>query len=150
MSWFGQSIVATIFLIPAFLAIGFFEKNYHVKPSVFLIWYVLGVGMASAFFGPAKATELFPSLRFTGAIVFIGLTAGGIANVLLYQAVAHAPNPGLPVVISNGGASMGVFLVAALLAYLLPTYFNPVKVDFQSFLGIVLTVMGISLIALRK
>ena len=148
-NWFTQSVVAMLCLIPAWLAIGFFSKNYQVKPEIFLVWYFLGVIVSSVFFGGSSLRVIMPSTMIVVAIVLVGLVLGAGANILLFKAVAGAPNPGLPVAIANV-ASVGVFFVAALLSRWAPAHFNPVKVDGWSLLGLVFTIMGASIIAIRR
>lgn len=149
MTWFAQSVVSVLFLIPAWLAIGFFDRNYQVRADVFLIWYFLGVAATSAFFVGTPLNAIVPSGRIVGGLLLVGLTVGGVANVLLFRAVAAAPNPGLAVAISNV-ASAGVFVAAVLLARWVPNYFGAVKADGWAFLGVVLTIVGASLIAMRR
>ena len=148
-NWLGQSVIAMLCLIPAWLAIGFFDRNYQVRPDVFLIWYFLGIAVTSVLFGGSPLNAIVPSGKLVGAMLLIGLTIGAIANILLFRAVVGAPNPGLPVAIANV-ASIGVFLIAALLSRWAPSYFNSVKTDGWSFLGVILTVIGASLIAIRR
>lgn len=149
-NWLGQSVVAMLCLVPAWLAIGFFDRNYQVRPDVFLIWYFLGIIITSVLFGGSSLNAVVPSGKLVVvAILLIGFTIGAIANILLFRAVAGAPNPGLPVAIANV-ASVGVFLVAILLSRWAPNYFNAVKTDGWSFLGVVLTVIGAALIAVRR
>lgn len=112
-NWLGQSMIAMLCLIPAWLAIGFLDRNYQVGPDVFLIWYFLGIAVTSVLFGGSSLNAIVPSWKMVGAMLLIGLTIGAIANILLFRAVADAPNPGLPVAIANV-ASVGVFLVATL------------------------------------
>ncbi len=145
-NWFNQSLLATALLIPAYLAIGFFDRNYQVKSDVFLVWYFLGAAITSAFFGAPSLRSLVSSPGITCIMLLIGLTVGGIANILLFRAVASAPNPGLPVAITNT-ASIGVFLAAALFSRWAPNYFSSAKIDVSALLGVVLTMIGISLIA---
>jgi len=84
------------------------------------------------------------------AIVLIGFTIGGVANVALFSAVAIAPNPGLPVALSNA-ASIGVFLAAILLYRWFPAHFDPVKTDiWWSGLGLLFTVVGVAIISIRR
>jgi uncharacterized membrane protein AbrB (regulator of aidB expression) len=142
--------IALFCLVPAWFAIGFFDRNYQVRPNVFLIWYFLGGALTSVFFGGSSLSAIMPSWKLVLAMLLIGLTVGGGANILLFRAVADAPNPGLPVAIGNG-ASVVVFLVAILLSRWAPSssYFNPVEADPWSFLGVLLTVIGASIIAIR-
>ena len=148
-SWFFQSLVALILLAPIWLLIGFFERNFKIHSQVFVVWYFLGVAIASAFFGGQGVGKLIPSLWSVTTILLIGLTLGGVANIQLFKAVAVAPNPGLPVAIANG-ASVLVFLSAFVLSRLLPNYFNSAKWDWYTFLGVILTFSGVGIIAIRR
>jgi drug/metabolite transporter (DMT)-like permease len=148
-NWLVQSFTAVMFLIPPWVAIGFFARNYQIKPEVFLIWYFLGVAAMSAIFGGVPLTQVAPSWKVVGVILLIGLTVGGFANMLLFRAVAGAPNPGLPVALSNV-ASVGVFVVAGLLAWIMPQYFDKVKMDIWSLAGIALVIVGAAIIAIRR
>lgn len=38
-SWFVKSILATVAIVPAFLAIPFFKFKFGIDPLVYLIWY---------------------------------------------------------------------------------------------------------------
>jgi drug/metabolite transporter (DMT)-like permease len=88
-------------------------------------------------------------MKSVAAILLIGGTIGAISNILLFRAVTIAPNPGLPVAIVNA-TSIGVFLAAGLLSKLAPNYFNSEKIDAWSLFGIILTIVGTSIIAIRK
>lgn len=147
--WLTQSIVATALVVPIWLAIGFLNRNFHVRPDVFLVWYSLGAATASACFSVGSLQALVPSWRSVAVVVGIGLTAGAISNIAMYRAVASAPNPGLPVAIANG-AAIGTFLGAVLLSRWFPAYFDSVRGDLRTFLGIVLTVFGGALIVIRR
>jgi hypothetical protein len=152
IGWFAQSIIAATLLVPAWLAIGFFHKNFRVQPEVFLIWYFVGVCIASIIMNTHATNSIksiFPSLILVCIILFIGFSIGGVANVQLFKAIGNAPNPGIPVAIANT-ASIGVFIFSALLAMLLPRYFNAPQMDFWTFVGVILTIIGVSIIALRR
>ena len=41
-NWLFQSLVSTVLLVPAWLSVGFFGKNYGVRPDVFMVWYLAG------------------------------------------------------------------------------------------------------------
>src|SRR3989344_3135608 len=145
-NWLWQSVISMLCLIVPWLSIGFFDRNFQVRPDVFLIWYFLGVAAASALFGGVPLTALAPSWKLIGGMLFVGLTFGAVANLLIFRAVAVAPNPGLPLAIINV-SSVAVFLIAALFARWIPNYFSPVKTDVWSLAGVLLTVIGASLIA---
>ena len=152
-NWLSQSLIAATLLIPAWLAIGFFDRNYQVKPDTFLIWYFPGIIALSVLMlfrqSPSPLKALVPSFEIVCAILLIGLAIGGIANVLIFRAVVNAPNPGLPLVFLNI-TNVGVYLIAAPLSRWLPNYFNTVKIDMWTFLGVVLVTVGASIIAIRQ
>ena len=148
-NWLLQSLIALLGLIPAYLAIGFFDRNYNVKPDVFLFWYFLAVAGSSALFGNTQLSALVPSGKVVVAVVLVGLSFGAVANIFQMRAIACAPNPGLAVAISTGGASVGVFLASGILSRLFPSQFSG-KMDWYSFLGVILTFAGLLLIGSRR
>jgi hypothetical protein len=147
--WLVQSLIAVVLLIPVWLSVSFFERNFHVAPEAFVTWYFLGVAITSALCVLPPAQALFPSAGKVAGMLLIGLTLGGLANVLVFKAVVGAPNPGLAVTVTQV-SSLGVFLAAGLLAKYAPRYFSPVKTDWWSLFGIILTLAGISIIAMRR
>jgi hypothetical protein len=142
-------MVAMLLLIPVWLAIGFFDRNFRVSSDVFVFWYFLGVAATSAFFGRAPLASLVPSWKIAVVLLLFGLTVGGLANIALFRAVSAAPNPGLPVAIANA-AAIGVFIAAAMLSSLLPKYFDAVKTDLWTLVGVLFTVIGTAIIAIRR
>ena len=96
--WFSKSIVATFFVVPAFIAIPFFNTRFGVDPLVFLVWYFIGTALSISlyFVVIGKASVLLPSVNLVLAFVAIGIAFGSIANGSLFQAVSIAPNPGIP------------------------------------------------------
>ncbi len=151
-SWFLQSVIAMILVVPAWLSITFYKKNFHVSAEIFLVWYfgaaAVGIVIFKAFSG-VSLIEFFPAPSLVIGMLLIGLTLGAAANALLFSAVSVAPNPGLPIAIS-GTASVCVFLVSVVLGSFLPKYFSEVRFDWQAFVGVLLVVSGIALIAVRK
>jgi hypothetical protein len=147
--WLWQSLFAMIIFIPAWLAIGFFGRNYGISPDLFNVWYFLGAAIGAAIFGRTPVTSMVPSVGVVIAIFLTGLFIASSANLLLFRAVAGAPNPGLPIAVANA-ASLGVFFAAAILAHFAPRWFASVKMDGVSFLGVIVTLIGTSLIAWRR
>lgn len=92
--WFSKSIIATFFVVPAFIAIPFFNTRFNIDPLVFLVWYFLGTALSISiyFVITGKASMLLPSANLVLAFVAIGLVFGSIANGSLFQAVSIAPN----------------------------------------------------------
>lgn len=146
-NWLLMVILSTIISIPIYLAIGFFSKNYHVKPDVFLIWYFLGVAIAGAFLRESFTEVVEIPWKIIGSILLIGIVLGGVGNMLLFRSIAIAPNPGLATAIA-GSASIGIYFLAWILAKWFPAYFNPTIISTQSFIGLFFTVLGITIIAL--
>jgi hypothetical protein len=148
MNWLLESFVAMLLLVPAWLAIGFFDRNFGAKGDVFVIWYCLGIVTAAVAY-KGSLSAVVPSVKVAGAIYLIGLTIGAAANILLFRAAGNAPNPGLAVAISNV-AAVGVFLAALLLARYLPKYFATPRSDGWSLLGVLLVSIGAAIIAARN
>lgn len=147
--WLALSFLATLCIVPTFLSIPYFGRNFQVKPEVFMTWYFAGVslGVGLWIYLSGRATDLLP--RSQGAlagIILIGLTFGAVANSSLFRAVALAPNPGMPPVVYSA-VSVVVFLASAMLASRLPKYFEQVSTDLDRFLGILLVIAGLFLIA---
>ncbi len=146
-NWLLMVILSTIISIPIYLAVGFFSKNYHVKPDIFLIWYFLGVAIASTMLRESVFEVTTIPWKVIGSILLIGIILGGLGNILLFRSVAIAPNPGLATAIA-GSASVGMYFLAWVLAKWFPAYFNEAIITTQSFIGLFFTILGITIIAL--
>ena len=149
LGWLWFSAFATLSVVPVFIAIPFFARNFQVKPEAFTSWYFasVSVGVAAWLWLAGRGAALPPGgLGAAGGIIVVGRPFGAAANALLVRAVSVAPNPGLPPVVYSG-ASVIVFLAAAALADRFPRVFNPVNTDLDRFLGIVLVIAGVFLIA---
>lgn len=146
--WFVKSILATVSIVPAFIAIPFFKFKFGVDPLVFLVWYFGATAVSIAVFWSlsAGADELVPAMPVVLSIIAIGIVFGTFANGSLFQAIGIAPNPGLPPVI-YASASMIVFFLSAFLASTLPSLFKPVSVELSRAAGIFLVVAGLYLLA---
>ena len=149
--WVAQSFLAMLLLCPAWLAIAFFKRNLDIDGKVFLLWYFTGSiigGLASQLSLGATFATLAPSAETVVAMLFVGIFFGAAANSLLFDAVSSAPNAGLPVALANA-ASVLVFLASLALAAFLPRYFDGGRFVMKDLLGIILTVAGVGLIAIR-
>ena len=152
LSWLGQSFLAMALLVPTWLSINFFARNFNIKGEILLFWYMWGVIIgtgASFLFRRLAVADVIPHRLSVIAMLMLGLTFGAALNILLFSAVAQAPNPGVPIAISNV-ASVLVFISAALLAVWLPKYFSNIAFSPQHFLGVLLAVLGVVLITLKK
>jgi len=146
--WFTKSILATVSIVPSFIAIPFFRKNFGVDPLVFVIWYFGGTALSIALYlGFSRGLQaVAPQLPVLLGILAIGMIFGAFANGSLFQAVSLAPNPGLPPVV-YATSSLFVFLLSALLASALPALFNPVSTELSRIAGLLLVLMGLYLLA---
>lgn len=147
-AWFTKSVLATVAIVPSFIAIPFFRKNFGVDPLVFVVWYFGGTALSIALY--LSATKGFqaiaPQLPVMLGILAIGMVFGAFANGSLFQAVSLAPNPGLPPVV-YATSSLLVFLLSALLASVLPALFNPVNTELSRIAGLLLVLAGLYLLA---
>jgi hypothetical protein len=146
--WFAKSILATVSIVPAFIAIPFFKFKFGVDPLVFLVWYFGATAVSIAIYWSLSSgiDGLVPSAPVLLAIISIGIVFGTLANGSLFQAVGFAPNPGLPPVI-YASSSIIVFFLSALLASALPSLFKPVNVELSRVAGILLVLAGLYLLA---
>ena|SRR3989344_1105108 len=147
--WLIQSFLSLAIAIPAWLILGFFDRNLGISSNVFAIWYFLGMSISAGLVVATGSKPLVPSWPMVLVIVVIGIFIGGGANLLLFKAVTTAQNPGIPIAISNT-TSIGVILITMLLYQWLPQYFQQVKFDFRDFIGVVLTIVGLTIIVIKK
>jgi len=147
-TWFVKSLIATVAIVPAFLAIPFFKDRCGVDPLVYLFWYFMATAISIAVYWAAsgRASTLVPPAGVLMAIILIGVVFGAFANGSLFQAMGLAPNPGLPPVI-YATASLAVFGLSAALANLFPLFFKPVETDLSRLAGVVLVIFGLYLLA---
>lgn len=146
--WFTKSLLATLAIVPSFIAIPFFRRHFGVDPLVFVLWYFGGTALSTALFLSfgRGLQAIAPPLPALLGILAIGMVFGAFANGSLFQAVSLAPNPGLPPVI-YATSSVFVFLLSALLANALPTLFNPVSTELSRVAGLLLVLAGLYLLA---
>jgi hypothetical protein len=146
--WFTKSLLATVAIVPSFIAIPFFRRNFGVDPLVFVVWYFGGTALSIAIYLILSRGlhAVAPALPALVGILATGMIFGAFANGALFQAVSLAPNPGLPPVI-YATSSMLVFLLSALLANALPALFNPVTTEFSRIAGLLLVLAGLYLLA---
>jgi hypothetical protein len=147
-SWFLKSLMATVLIVPAFIAIPFLKFKYGIDPLVFLAWYFgsTAISITAYLLFMGKASELIPPWQQLLAIIFIGVFFGAVANGSLFQAVGVAPNPGLPPVI-YATSSMVIFLLSAVLATTFPTLFKPATFEISHLSGIFLILLGLYFLA---
>ena len=149
LSWAQMAIIGMICIVPSWLGIGFFKRNFNVAPEVFMIWYFLGVISGSTCFLASKGVSVFVPIEVWVAIMLVGITFGAAANMLLFSATAVAPNPGLPAAIASF-ASVLVFVLSLGLYVLLPAYFSKIPVDMYHVIGMLLAVAGVIVMAMPR
>lgn len=153
LSWFGRSIIATICFAPIMIASKFFYDNYQVRPEATIIWYsvglVLGAIPIAVYTGLLSPKELMPSPILLLIFLLMGATLGTASNLLLFQALSTAPNPSLPMAITNAVTPL-VLISSVALSVLLPQYFGAVKIDGIYITGIMLVLSGVTIIAMHR
>ncbi len=148
MHWFYQSIAAALLIVPAWLAVGFFQKNFGLRSEIFLVWYMVGVIPGVCFLDGKIFSSSLPIIVIASTILG-GLTFGAISNIWIFHAVSAAPNPGLPLALL-GITNVLVFVGAAVLGRILPKYFEQAAFDYHHLLGVLLVAAGTALIAIKR
>ena len=87
-AWFAKSILATVSIVPTFIAIPFMKFRYGVDPLVFLAWYfgATAISIACYLVLSGRGAELVPPVPVLVAILLIGVVFGAC---LLYT----SPSP---------------------------------------------------------
>ena len=147
-AWFAKSILATICIVPSFIAIPFIKFRYGVDPLVFLAWYFAATAVSIVVYLllSGRGGEIVLPALVVITILLIGAIFGALANGALFQAIGLAPNPGLPPVM-YATSSMIVFFLSVALASSFPALFKPVVADLGRVAGIVLILTGLFLLA---
>ena len=146
--WFSKSILATLCIVPSFIAIPFMKFRFGIDPLVFLAWYfgATAVSIVSYLSLSGRSGEILPPTPALAVIILIGAVFGALANGSLFQAIGLAPNPGLPPVM-YATSSMIVFFLSIALSGTFPALFKPVVADFSRICGIGLILAGLYLVA---
>jgi len=150
--WFGKSMTAMISIVPLMVLFNFFGK-YGLKPEAIIFgWFfgvIVGIVLTSFGMGLIKVDGLLPSdLAPTVpmlVMIFLGVTVGSVANMLLGQAIPISPNPALPFAIV-GLASALAYVAAPIAAMTLPRYFDSVHFGWVNFVGMILLALSVGLI----
>ena len=142
MGWIGMSVIAMFTIIPSWLSPGFFEKNFGVRPEIFMMWYFFWVSLGSAFFLHHRGVPVVPPFVPWILMAGVSIAFGIVTNILVFTSVPLAPNPGLVQTIV-GASSVGVFFSALILSRILPEYFNKIKFDGYDLLGMAIVITGL-------
>jgi len=148
-SWLFLSIAGTMLVVPGWIAIGFFAKNFQVSGRLFFLYYALGMFIGALPLLFAVHEKILLPWQIAIAILLAGILFGATGNMLIFHALALAPNQALPIVITQA-VSILVFAVSVGLYRILPKYFPITAFDLQYFLGTLLVIAGVVLIALRR
>jgi len=148
-SWLFLSIAGTFLVVPGVLTIGFFAKNFHVSGRLFFLYYALGMFVGALVLLAPTNEKIFLPWQIGIAILAAGMLFGAAGNMLVFHAVPFAPIQALPIVITQA-ASILVFAASVGLYYILPKYFPATAFDLQYFLGTLLVIAGVAVVALRR
>lgn len=149
MGWLAKSFLSFLFIIPAWLSIGFLKKNFEISGEMTTIGYFAGTALGSAIVLILTGELTFSSSVKLQLPLAVGLILGAATNLLLFSAIPDAPNPGLPIAIQSS-SMIFVFLFTILLGSWLPEKFDPVRMDYIHLVGVLLIFAGVAVIAIRK
>ena len=151
MHWAVSAALATICITPIMLLTGVAQRNFGIQADVTAALRMGGVtiGIVGWIFASGRGSEIVTISGMWIAIAIFSLTVGTIGNILLFQAFATAPNPGLALGIFNTNAVLA-FLSAPLLAFILPKFFPPDwEFSWQEGGGVALVTIGIVLVVTK-
>jgi hypothetical protein len=154
LHWLHKSILVCGFLIIFNLIFPIFAKN-NVRPEVVLCYWYLGaiIGISLSFWKLEmfEVKDLYTPAIPLLIIFVIGVIIGTPANILFGQAMADpsCPNPGIAFTIMNSAGAFA-YIIGPALAMALPKVFDKMKFVPTDFLGLVLIVSGIGIIALSS
>jgi drug/metabolite transporter (DMT)-like permease len=150
MGWLGKSILALVLVTPVFMA-GPVLKERGLRPETFCLWYYLGcfIGIAG-YVSRSKLWENSVAHPWMSAgLLLTSIALGAAVQILLFQSMSEAPNPGIPLTIVNLSAVI-ICVVTPWLYKLAPQVFAKAELDSQKLLGIVLALAGVALIVTKK
>ena len=152
-SWLALALLAALFLAPCWMGIGFFNKNFKIQPDLYLLLFVVGTAIGVVAWGNISLPRLEGPIGIYAALFMVlgvGILFGSWANLLGFRAVSGAgSSAGLAVAILNSAALL-IYLLSFPLAWALPRWFDPIKFQPLHLLGILLTITGVGLIALKR
>ena len=154
MGWFAKALVAMLGMAVAWIFIGLFMgRHFAVKPEVILICYYTGIVSGSlSLLLPTRLlawSDFMVRPGVTLCALLLGLTLGATLNILFFNGLSQAPNQGLAVAVLNF-APVVIFLATLGLARALPTLFQSGSVHWWQVLGLLLSIIGVTLIAIKK
>lgn len=148
--WLWQAFAAVALVTPAWLAIGFWKRNFGVPSDVFLVWYFAGGALGTYLLNCRGGTYTFyPSTVLVAAMLIFGLTCGALGNMLGFRSVTSAPNAGLAITVLGLGGVATYFATVALSRWL-PQYFDSTQIGLRHVLGLALMFAGTALFFIKK
>lgn len=150
MHWTTQSIVAMILLVPFFLLVPTLNKHFGMPSETGMLMWFLGTVIGIVVWSIAtNQTEILSVKAPALAVLAAGLIFGTGANILLGQAIVKAPNPGFPIAIVNGNVAI-IIILAPILAYFVPQFFDAEKVTLLRGAGVVSVLSGVIMLSVAK
>ena len=80
-TWFLKSLLATVTIVPSFVAIPFFKHRYGLDPLVFVVWYFGGTCQRAGSLGASRIQTIRP------AMISIGIRMKYIAKPFLFVGI---------------------------------------------------------------
>lgn len=149
MTWFMRALIAMTCFVPMFVTIRIMSKFYATKPEVSLALWGIGValGVTGWLIFVGRSVELAPTPPRL-VVLAMGVVIGTLGNVMLFQSVNMAPNPGMAAAVVNTNA-VATFLVMPLLALLLPKVFERGSFSWTQLFYVLLVTAGTVGLALK-
>jgi len=150
MSWLSKALGAMLLFAPVPFVIPFFLKNYEMRAETTMAFWILGSAIGIFFWihSTGISDRVLPRLPEI-SVILLGFIFGSVANTLLGQSIAMAPNPAIPMAIA-GASSMVAFLMAPVMTRISPEHFPQFEFDWHKLLGVVLVVTGIALVGWKR
>ncbi len=149
--WFWMSFAAMILNSIYFISFQFFGgPKYKLEPSIQHMCFCAGAGLGMFFVGTTLG--MVPLERYTNfipmaivAVMGLFLT-GAPSNLMTSMAVrVKGISPSLPFVVSNSSSFL-MYVLAAVMAVALPTYFKQASWNFWSVAGLVAIIISLLVI----
>lgn len=156
MGWLSKSLILSSSMVLFTVMITTFALR-GVKTEVTIAWWMasVAVGMVTlSFAGGAGLVTSEPRQFISGLVpiaivILAGLTFGTVMNTFYGQAVQSAPNPALAMAVINSSTLL-LYVLAPFLHKLMPKVFATASFNSTGLVGVVLTLVGVILIAKSK
>lgn len=148
MSWIAKAVLSMLCMVPMFMLPKIMGR-FGVAPEAVSFFWGVGVltGIPLLLLLTQNIGVLTVSNNLKLIIIGCGLVFGTAASILMYQALALAPNSGMVIPILNC-ATIVVFAIGILLSVIAPEKFPAVALNYKQVAGLVMVFTGIVMVFL--